>query len=186
MLLLHSGLSLPKNQKHNFQIPNPMSKLLDRFIPLIYIQISPEKLTLKNIKSGEVISEVPELAIAYEKNAHIVGTGNEAVFHRSKPSVKIINPFAHPRTLVSDFTVAEQLLKAMVNRLLGSSIFAVSPKIVLHPLGDPAGGFTQVELRAFREMAYGAGASQVVVWTGRTLTDLELSSGNFPNDGQVD
>ena len=163
-----------------------MKKLLDRFTPLIYVQISPEKLTLKNIKSGEVISEVPEVAIAYDKKTRIVGTGNEAISHRANPSVKILNPFAHPRTLVSDFTVAEQLVKIMVSRLLGSSFFAVSPKIVFHPLGDPAGGFTQVELRAFREMAYGAGASQVVVWTGRALTDQELLSGNFPSDGQAD
>ena len=102
------------------------------------------------------------------------------------PSVKIINPFAHPRTLVSDFTVAEQLLKIMVSRLLGSSLFAVSPKVILHPLGDPAGGFTQVELRAFREMAHGAGASQVVVWTGRVLTDQEILSGVYPKEGSVE
>ena len=163
-----------------------MKKLLDRFTPLIYVQISPEKLTVKNIKSGEVISEVPEVAIAYDKKTRIVGTGKEAAFHKTSPSVKIINPFAHPRTLVSDFTVAEQLVKIMVSRLLGSSSFAVSPKVVFHPLGDPAGGFTQVELRAFREMAYGAGASQVVVWTGRALTAQELLSGNFPADGQAD
>lgn len=162
-----------------------MKKLLDRFTPLLYIQISPEKLTLKNIKSGEVISEVPEVAIAYDKKTRIVGTGNDAATQQSNPTVKIIKPFAHPRTLVSDFTVAEQLLKTMVSRLLGSSIFTVSPKIVFHPLGDPAGGFTQVELRAFRELAYGAGASQVVVWTGRALTDQELISGSYPGDGQI-
>jgi len=163
-----------------------MNKLLDRFIPLIYIQLAPDKLTLKNIKTGEVISEVPEVAIAYDKKTRIVGTGNEAFSHRMNPSVKIINPFAHPRTLVSDFTVAEQLLKIMVSRLLGSSLFAVSPKVILHPLGDPAGGFTQVELRAFREMAHGAGASQVVVWTGRVLTDQEILSGVYPKEGSVE
>ncbi len=163
-----------------------MKKLLDIFTPLVYVQISPEKLTLKNIKSGKVISEVPEVAIAYDKKTRIVGTGNEAASHKTNPSVKIINPFAHPRTLVSDFTVAEQLLKIMVSRLLVSSIFAVSPKVVFHPLGDPAGGFTQVELRAFREMAYGAGASQVVVWTGRVLTDQEIVSANYPTDGHIE
>ena len=155
-------------------------------MPLIYIQISPEKLTLKNIRSGEVISEIPEVAIAYDQKTRIVGTSKEAISHQSNPSVKILNPFAHPRTLVSDFTVAEQLVKVMVSRLLGSSIFAMSPKIVFHPLGDPAGGFTQVELRAFREMAYGAGASRVVVWTGRALTDQEITSGKFPSDGHAD
>jgi rod shape-determining protein MreB len=50
----------------------------------------------------------------------------------------------------------------------------LTPRVVIHPLGNPAGGFTQIERRAFREMALGAGASIVHVWTGRPLTDQEL------------
>ena len=64
-------------------------------------------------------------------------------------------------------------------------MLAVSPRVVMHPLGDPAGGFTQVEIRAFHEMALGAGASDVRVWQGRALTDQELLSRTFPADGQV-
>jgi len=55
----------------------------------------------------------------------------------------------------------------------------------MHPMGDPAGGFTQVEIRALHEMALGAGASQVKVWQGRPLTDQELMSRQFPSDGRV-
>ena len=65
------------------------------------------------------------------------------------------------------------------------SFLAVSPRIVLHLQGDPAGGFTQVEVRAFQEMARGAGASQVLVWQGRNFTDQELISNRFPPDGRV-
>ena len=54
----------------------------------------------------------------------------------------------------------------------------------LHPQGDPAGGFTQVEIRAFHEMALGAGASEAVVWQGRSLTDQELLARDFPSGGQ--
>ena len=78
-----------------------------------------------------------------------------------------MNPFAHSRSLVSDFTVAEQLIKVFVRRLLGRHLLTPSPRIVIHLLGDPESGFTQVERRAFREMALGAGASSVVVWSGR-------------------
>jgi len=51
----------------------------------------------------------------------------------------------------------------------------------MHPLGEPAGGFTQVEARAFHEMALGAGAAKAMVWRGRNLSDQELLSGQFPS-----
>jgi len=159
--------------------------MLASLMPTVYVQVSPERLTVRNARTGEAISEVPEVAISDGPKPRIVGVGTEARLHKSAPSVKIINPFAHPRSLVSDFTVAEQLLKAFLRRLQGRSIFALSPKVVMHPLGDPAGGYTQVEIRAFQEMAMGAGASRVVVWQGRGLSDQELLSGQFPSGGQV-
>lgn len=159
--------------------------MLASLMPTVYVQVSPERLTVRNARTGEAISEVPEVAIADDPKPRIVGVGTGARLHKSAPSVKIINPFAHPRSLVSDFTVAEQLLKAFLRRLQGRSIFALSPKLVMHPLGDPAGGYTQVEIRAFHEMALGAGASRVVVWQGRGLSDQELLSGKFPSGGQV-
>lgn len=153
-----------------------MNNLFDRFKPIIYVQISPERLTLRNVRTGEFISEVPEVAIAYDNKVRIVGVGSEANLHRSNPSVKIVNPFAHPRTLLSDFTVAEQLLKIFLRRMHGTSIFSILPKVVIHPLGEPEGGFTQIERRAFRELGFGAGASQVELREGRTLTDQEILS----------
>jgi rod shape-determining protein MreB len=50
----------------------------------------------------------------------------------------------------------------------------IAPCVVMHPLGAPAAGFTRVECKAFREMAFGAGASEVFVWTGRPLVDQEI------------
>ena len=159
--------------------------MLTSLIPTVYVQVSPERLTVRNARTGVAISEIPEIAIARDPKATIVGVGTEARLHKSTLSVEIINPFAHPRSLVSDFIVGEQLLKAFLRRVMGNSIFAISPKVVIHPLGDPDGGFTQIEIRALREMAIGAGASRVVVWQGRVLNDQELLSGQFPSDGQV-
>lgn len=151
--------------------------------PLVYVQVSPERLTLKNLKTGESISEIPELAMSAPPKPKILAVGPQArVAAASQPS-QVINPFAHPRSLVSDFTVAEQLLKHQLRRVSGSSLLSLSPCVVIHPLGSPAGGFTQVERRAFREMALGAGASEVHVWTGRPLTDQELLSRQPPSSG---
>lgn len=138
--------------------------LLSSLVPTVYIQLSPERITLRNPKTGETLSEVPSIAV--------------------KAGADAINPFAHPRSLVSDFLAGETLLKALLRKLLPRSLFTASPRVVLHPLGDPDGGFTQIEVRALQEMARGAGASEVVVWQGRNLTDQELQDRQFPADGK--
>src|SRR6185503_16609774 len=109
----------------------------------------------------------------------------EAHSHKSVPSIRVSNPFAHPRTVVGDFTLGERVLKAFLRRLQSGAFLALSPRIVLHPSGNPAGGYTQVEARALHEMASGAGASNVVVWQGRALSDQEILSGQFPPEGKV-
>lgn len=151
--------------------------------PIVYVQVSPERLTLKNLKTGEALSEVPELAISAAPKPKILAVGPQARSAASSHAAELVNPFAHPRSMVSDFTVAEQLLKHQLRRVLGNSLLSLSPCIIIHPLGSPAGGFTQVERRAFREMALGAGASEVHVWTGRPLTDQEVLSKRAPQSG---
>lgn len=156
--------------------------MLRSFLPLLYVRISPERLVITDVKRGESVSEVPELAIGGEPK-RVLGFGASARAAAAQGGGIVVNPFAHPRSLVSDFTVAEQLLKSFVRRIHGRSWFVPSPRIIIHPLGDPEGGFTQVERRAFREMALGAGASEVVVWTGRELTNQEAVDGSFPPGG---
>jgi rod shape-determining protein MreB len=160
--------------------------LLDSFFRFsLYIQISPDRLTVRNPRTGAQLSEVPELAIMSAPKVRVTAVGKEARSKLAEPNVKLVNPFAHPRSLVSDFTAGEQLLKAFVARMATHGFLSVSPSVVLHPLGDPAGGFTQIEVRALQEMAMGAGARSVKVWQGRPLTDQELLSGRFPATGRV-
>jgi rod shape-determining protein MreB len=158
---------------------------------LIYVQISPERLLVRDPKRGVVFDEPPEIALERrpKAKANIAGIGAAARARAGQPMVDIVNPFAHPRSLVSDFTVGEQLLKAAVQRLAGKwtalAGFFLSPRIVIHPLGDPAGGFTQVELRAFREMALGAGAGQVRICLGPPLTDQAVLSAAIRSGGPM-
>jgi rod shape-determining protein MreB and related proteins len=154
--------------------------VLSALKPVVYIQIAPDLVILKNIKTGQTISEVPEMAISTGAKVIIRALGSQARIAAQEPLVNLINPFAHPRTLVSDFVMAEQFIKYQLRRVLDKSLLSIAPSIVMHPLGSPAGGFTQVERRAFREMAAGAGASEVYVWTGRSLTDQEIQSKKPP------
>ena len=144
------------------------------FRRILYVMISPELLTIKNLSSGQVIAEVPEVAISKSPRPKILGVGSKARNAALLEPSQIVNPFAHPRSLVSDFTVAEQLLKYQVRQSTKSSFIRVSPSIIMHPLGTPAGGFTQIERRALRELALGAGASTVFLKEGEPLTDEEL------------
>lgn len=154
--------------------------LLSALLPLLYIKISPERLTVRNVKTGAQLSEVPELAISKgSAKCVVLGFGanaRAAAASAAAQAAEIINPFAHPRSLVSDFTTGQVLLRAFVRQARGTALFSPAPRLVLHPLGSPAGGFTQVERRALREMALGAGASDVRLWIGPELSDQEVLS----------
>jgi rod shape-determining protein MreB len=152
---------------------------------VIYTQVSAECLTMRNAKTGGLVSEVAQLAIAHGAPRNILGVGAQARHAAAFTPSDLVKPFAHPRSLVSDFSAGEQLLKAFLKRVRSTSLFAASPTMVVHLLGEPAGGFTQVEVRAFREMALGAGAAQVHVWQGCVLTDQQLLTGTFPSSGTL-
>jgi rod shape-determining protein MreB len=59
--------------------------------------------------------------------------------------------------VIADFTVTEQMLKHFIKRVHESRLLTPSPRIII----CVPGGATQVERRAIRESALGAGASQV-------------------------
>ena len=95
----------------------------------------------------------------------------------------IVNGFKHPRTLIADFTVAEQTLKYFLKLVLPTSPFKASPIIVIHPQAQLEGGLTQIEIRAFAELGLGAGARRVFVWDGPELTREELGELRFSRVG---
>lgn len=144
--------------------------------PFLYITISPQLLTVKNVRTGLVLAEVPEIAVTESDKPEIVGVGVKARAAAALKGAKVVNPFAHPRSLMSDFTMAEQLLKYQVRVALGNSLIRFAPIILIQPLGDPEGGLTQIERRALRELALGAGAVDVYLYVqeGEPLNDEQL------------
>lgn len=147
--------------------------------PTVYVQISPKRLTLRNLKSGEVISEIPEMAIAPAPTGEILAVGPQARLAAVAEGAKLVNPFAHPRSLISDFTAAEAILRFYLRRILPKSWLSLAPIIILHPRGSPEGDFTPIDLRAFRELGLGAGGSGSFVWTGPELSDDEIWAGRY-------
>ncbi len=160
--------------------------MFDSLKPVIYIQISPDNISVKNVRSGETISEVAELALSAPPEQKILGVGAMARdAAAANAGAVIVRPFAHPRSLVSDFTSAMQIIKAFVARLKSASALAMSPVIIIHPLGNPDGGFTEIESRAFRELGFAVGVRKVILWYGGPMIDQEILSGQYPSHGRA-
>jgi hypothetical protein len=85
------------------------------------------------------------------------------------------SPFSDKRMLVGNFTNAEALLKQGLKQLR-SSWLSLSPGVLMHPLENIDGGLNQIEERVYRELALGAGAHKVVVWSGAELTDAQVTA----------
>lgn len=159
--------------------------MLQHFRPILYVRLSPKSLSIRDVGARRELTESPIAAISRETNRRLVAVGDAANSAKAAQPVDLINPFAHPRSLLSDFTVAEQILKGLVKKILAGRIFVPSPVIVMHPKVNPEGGFTQIEIRALHELAIGAGARQAVVWEGRDLRDDEVLKLSFGEGGRV-
>lgn len=166
---------------------------LDSFFnQAIYVQLARDWLMVRDPRTGRSVADVPELALQQEGGKTIiVGAGAMARQAEAAMSgVTVVNPFAHPRTLISDFTAAVEVLKLFLERLQPQPLglpfrLSPNPRMVLHPLGSYEGGLTQVELRALHELALGAGAAEAVVWEGPALRDEQVLEHTFPPEGSV-
>mgnify|MGYP000356639003 CR=1 FL=1 len=68
---------------------------------------------------------------------------------------------SHPRTLMGDFAEVEQCLRKMLEQLGLRRWYMAKPIALVHLVPQVEGGYTNVELRAFREAMAAAGAGEV-------------------------
>jgi hypothetical protein len=79
---------------------------------------------------------------------------------------------SHPRSLMGDFLAIQMLFREMLGRLKPGFL---APRLLIHLVPEAAGGYTDVEQRAFLEAGRGAGASGVRIHLGgQPLTDAEV------------
>ncbi|MCB1985268.1 MAG: hypothetical protein H6936_15675 [Burkholderiales bacterium] len=125
-------------------IQNVLSKVTSRLTRRIYVQVSYNRLQARDIDTG--------------KNFHLDA-----------------NPeFSHPRTIMGNFTNAEQCLKSLLTQIRKGG-FYLATRLLIHPIEKIEGGLTQIEERALMEFGYGAGASKVVVWVGDELSNRQIA-----------
>ncbi len=150
--------------------------IINKFSAVLYVQIWENRIKVTDIGSGNTYEEKPLLAIQKNnKNEEmVIAVGNSVESIESELQVKIIKPFSHPRTLLSDFVSAQKMIQHTVYQLVKKPFFSFSPLIVIHPMEKMEGGITQIEFRAFKELALAAGARESVIYQG-----AELSIYNF-------
>lgn len=161
--------------------------MFSTLFPLLYIQISPDTITIRDVHKNITIQESAELALlASTIEQRVIGVGNNAqAAAANRPPATIVRPFDHPRTLIADFRVAEAFLKHLVFRTLDSFRLRLPFKVVLHLVADPEAGFAKIEIMAFRQLLFATGCRKFVIWQGSVLSDQDLISGTFPSDGQI-
>jgi rod shape-determining protein MreB len=110
---------------------------------------------------GIVLDEPSVVAIRHEggpngkKTIQAVGTEAKAMLGKVPGNIEAIRPMKDG--VIADFTVTEQMLKQFIKMVHPRSVLRPSPRIIICvPCGS-----TQVERRAIRESALGAGASDV-------------------------
>jgi len=110
---------------------------------------------------GIVLDEPSVVAIRHEggpqgkKTIQAVGKEAKAMLGKVPGNIEAIRPMKDG--VIADFTVTEQMLKQFIKMVHPRGIFRPSPRIIICvPCGS-----TQVERRAIRESALGAGASDV-------------------------
>ena len=110
---------------------------------------------------GIVLDEPSVVAIRQEggpngkKVIQEVGLAAKQMLGRTPGNITAIRPMKDG--VIADFTVTEQMLKHFIRKVHQTRIFKPSPRIIICvPCGS-----TQVERRAIRESAIGAGASSV-------------------------
>jgi rod shape-determining protein MreB and related proteins len=90
-----------------------------------------------------------------KRTVQAVGTEAKLMLGRTPGNLQAIRPMKDG--VIADFTVTEQMLKYFIKKVHDTRMFRPSPRIIICvPCGS-----TQVERRAIRESAIGAGARQV-------------------------
>ena len=163
-----------------------LDKLFSAFSDVFYICFSPDLVRAKSSKSKTSFETTPFVAIRQGK---VLAIGPEAEKMRSGPdddTIQIINPFNHPRLLISDFNAAMEVFRFAIRKTAKKKML-IRPQVIVHPLPADrlAGGIADLEIRLLREMGMAVGGREVHIWLGRELTDEEIEYLDFPNRDEV-
>ena len=170
---------------YNDDLESKMKKLWDQFNTVFYVQVWTNRIKVTNTSSGAVFDEKPLVATSTDNKNKITieAVGNDASLVAGN-KVEVINPFNHVRTPISSFKIAKMLLLFIFGKLSEGAIFRPKPKVVIQLMENIKGGLTDIEEQAFKELALGAGARSVYLYTG--TKELSLADFNYEYICQIE
>jgi rod shape-determining protein MreB and related proteins len=164
----------------------PLEWFFSLFSSTVYLAVSPEEVRAWSTSNDQTYRTRPVVAI---KNGDIIAVGDEARTEAEATSdsgIELVNPFDHPRLIMSDVDVAGFILRIAVAKAI-DRVTLVRPRVIIHPLhlDSFAGGLAPVELRILTEAGMVAGAREVLIWSGPELTREQARTLSFPAEGKV-
>jgi rod shape-determining protein MreB len=113
--------------------------------------------TLVYVRGKGIVINEPTVVAVNRKTGQAVAVGNEArrMLGRAPAHIEVIRPLVDG--VISDFEVTEEMLAYFINKAQGNLRKLLGPRVVI---GVPS-GITNVERRAVRDAARGAGAREV-------------------------
>lgn len=97
--------------------------------------------------------------------ARTVGENNESRFRSEGLN--------HPRSLAGNFIEVEKAFKKVISTQPKVLFGLIKPTVLIHLVLEMEGGYTDLELRFFREAALGGGASKVFLMTNKFGPQLD-------------
>lgn len=142
----------------------------------MYIRLSPERVYIRNLKTGAIFDEPAKVAITglALRNPKIIAIGNDAELAANEPDTGLFSPLASPFTH-DGYIEAEALLKRAVAKCNNNASF-ILPSIVLQWIGaEDAPPLSAEDQSALQELAALCGASKVYfAESSAALTDEEV------------
>lgn len=173
-------IGLPRNKQLQTTMEKTMLNWIRKLFPsTVYIQIWENRIKINRIGSNNYFDEKPYIAIDSSDKSHstVSAVGSKAYYLTPNADVEVINPFSHPRLLVSDFERAEKLLMYGIRSVFPDVFLPPKPLVVIHPRDKLEGGIAYVECIAYKELILGAGAREVHIHEGSELSlhDFDMS-----------
>jgi len=138
-----------------FQIPKKIRERLSRDIGIDLGTAN----TLVYLRGKGVVINEPSVVAVNQKTGQVVAVGQQAkdMLGRTPGHIVAVRPLVDG--VVSDFEVAEEMLSYLIHKAQGKDKPLLGPRVVI---GVPS-GITNVEIRAVRDAARNAGASEVYI-----------------------
>ena len=133
-----------------------------------YARIDRSRISIRDVSTGATFESAARLGL--DGANRIVSVGGVS----SPEVVRTVEPFEHPRIVMSDFACASKLFQYGLHQLTRFKWITPSPILVIQPTMELTGGLSEIENRSLLELGESAGARKTLIHCGKTLSDQEV------------